>query len=517
MKNDVSKKKTSKEKRVLIAALCIAAAVTAGSTFAWFSSKDEVTNRLSASASYGVTIAEDFTPPENWVPGQTIEKNVSVTNTGNVDAFVRSWLQGEMRLVKEDTAGAALTDADTAIDATDDNYKNLGFTKYNITSKKYLKTLSTVPNENPDDAQNTKSTSTKAYSEVMAIQSGGFLAYAPNQAEYKYTLNQEAVVDNYYDGTKTISKTLAADTEVEVVKTAAADKVTAQSYDGSTTYFKGVAIDSDTFVPKTTGLYLFRRVVDQGATSDTDKYEYSGYYYVAGSGYGDGTYYAVQTGKKAAGDNNVSDNTVPASQITVVKDEQSGLVDHITPNCKLMTVAETRVESGDLSWVYTAGSGGKATMTATYNNGTAADATDDIAIEVDLVNVGARTTALNKDDNTKGANETWTAIGTGAATTFYYNNDLEAGDTTSRLIDSVKLADTTTQKAYLAFDFDLNVFMESVQVTMDETNKEMVTPITPWAASTGNTGATTSSTDGYAASANYSGNELDVVGWTAIS
>ena len=93
-----NKKKSSKEKRVLIGALCVAAVMVAGSTFAWFTSKDEVTNRLSASASYGTTISEDFTPPENWIPGQEIDKKVGVTNTGNIDAFVRTWIEGEMRL-----------------------------------------------------------------------------------------------------------------------------------------------------------------------------------------------------------------------------------------------------------------------------------------------------------------------------------------------------------------------------------------------------------------------------------
>ena len=96
-----NKKKTAKEKRVLIGALCVAAVMIAGSTFAWFSSKDEVTNRLSASAAYDVSIAEDFQPPEDWIPGQTINKDVSAVNTGNVDAFVRMWLGGQMRLLNE--------------------------------------------------------------------------------------------------------------------------------------------------------------------------------------------------------------------------------------------------------------------------------------------------------------------------------------------------------------------------------------------------------------------------------
>jgi len=63
MNNDVSKKrkKTSKEKRVLVASLGIAAVVAAGSTFAWFTSQDEVTNRLSANAAYDVSVIETFT------------------------------------------------------------------------------------------------------------------------------------------------------------------------------------------------------------------------------------------------------------------------------------------------------------------------------------------------------------------------------------------------------------------------------------------------------------------------
>jgi alternate signal-mediated exported protein len=89
MKNDVSKKKTSKEKRVLIAALCIAASVIAGSTFAWFTSQDEVTNRLSAKGAYNTSITETFTPPEDIVPGQEINKDAGAINTGNIDSIVK--------------------------------------------------------------------------------------------------------------------------------------------------------------------------------------------------------------------------------------------------------------------------------------------------------------------------------------------------------------------------------------------------------------------------------------------
>ena len=87
MKNMKNSKKN--EKRALIASLCIAAVTVAGATFAWFTSQDQVTNRLSAEADYSVSITEDFTPPQDWTPGQEISKEVSAVNTGNIDSLVR--------------------------------------------------------------------------------------------------------------------------------------------------------------------------------------------------------------------------------------------------------------------------------------------------------------------------------------------------------------------------------------------------------------------------------------------
>lgn len=89
----MKKKKNARERRVLVGAVVVAGVMVAGSTFAWFTSKDEVTNRLSAHADYNVSIVEDFTPPEDFTPGQTVNKPVSAVNTGNVDAFVQRRLQ----------------------------------------------------------------------------------------------------------------------------------------------------------------------------------------------------------------------------------------------------------------------------------------------------------------------------------------------------------------------------------------------------------------------------------------
>lgn len=75
----------------------------ARTTFAWFTSKDEVTNRLTASADYGVSIVESFTPPAQWVPGQTVEKDVYAVNTGSIAAFVKEDVSGKLTVTYENT------------------------------------------------------------------------------------------------------------------------------------------------------------------------------------------------------------------------------------------------------------------------------------------------------------------------------------------------------------------------------------------------------------------------------
>ena len=84
MKND-----KRNEKRALIVSLSLAAIAVGGATFAWFTSQDQVTNRLSAEAEYDVSITESFTPPSNWTPGQDIKKEVKAVNTGNMDSLVK--------------------------------------------------------------------------------------------------------------------------------------------------------------------------------------------------------------------------------------------------------------------------------------------------------------------------------------------------------------------------------------------------------------------------------------------
>ncbi|MGN0537967.1 MAG: BsaA family SipW-dependent biofilm matrix protein, partial [Acutalibacteraceae bacterium] len=131
--------KKSKNKKVLAASVILAAMIVASSSFAWFTSQDEVVNKLSATNTYAVTVTENFTPPPQWLPGQAVEKQAGAINTGNIDAFVKLTLSNELVLTtygdpKEITADLTLDD--TCVELNEDTeVKSLqagGWLVYNV-------------------------------------------------------------------------------------------------------------------------------------------------------------------------------------------------------------------------------------------------------------------------------------------------------------------------------------------------------------------------------------------------
>ena len=119
--------KSKRRRRVLGASCILAALIIAASSFAWFTSKDEVTNRLTADANYGVSIVESFTPPANWVPGQQVNKDVYAVNTGNVAAFVEEDVAGKLNVTFENyvsSFGVNATDVEY-VKVTDDEKTSL--------------------------------------------------------------------------------------------------------------------------------------------------------------------------------------------------------------------------------------------------------------------------------------------------------------------------------------------------------------------------------------------------------
>lgn len=250
MNNDVSKKrkKTSREKRVLVASLGIAAVVAAGSTFAWFTSQDEVTNRLSANAAYDVSVIETFTPPTNWIPGQRVNKDTSAVNTGNIPAFVKQKLSGKMQVTLEQ--------AEKTFDLSTEDSST---TK----KKKYV--------ELTED-------------EVDVIEAGGFLAYAFNTVIDPATGNStttkigiekggdaEATTDQCYLG------------EVSAVHSGKNFDLIDPTKDKTEKENENFFGSDIQFAPPATGDYIFRRVIDV-ANDGTETYEYKGYHFEADTG-----------------------------------------------------------------------------------------------------------------------------------------------------------------------------------------------------------------------------------------
>ena len=81
-----------KNKRKLLLTLGISIFTVIGGTFAYFTTTSSIPN-IFKSGLYQETIQEKFVSPSNWTPGTTTEKEVTVTNTGDVDMAVRASIE----------------------------------------------------------------------------------------------------------------------------------------------------------------------------------------------------------------------------------------------------------------------------------------------------------------------------------------------------------------------------------------------------------------------------------------
>ena len=83
-----------------LSALLLAGTLTAGvvgGTFAWFTSKDTVTNQFATTGTdepgnpdAGIKIEEEFQKPENVLPGTETNKDVRVKSTAKYDQFIKT-------------------------------------------------------------------------------------------------------------------------------------------------------------------------------------------------------------------------------------------------------------------------------------------------------------------------------------------------------------------------------------------------------------------------------------------
>lgn len=229
--------KNKKNKRRVLAVSCIfAALIVAGSTFAWFTSKDEVVNKLSASSNYDVVAVEDFTPPSNWTPGQTVNKDVRVTNTGNVDAFVKATVTGDLVLTRLINSAAIPSDAEA---------------KTAVLAKAIELSTKLTNQDNPD-------TPATSADQVRAKQAGSRLVYSADTDHGIGAYDETALGSTGVTLTTDQNKTI----------------VTVDENDTTNDY-----------KPNTTGYYIFARSTTQNSTDGTTtKITYDGYYFVKGDG-----------------------------------------------------------------------------------------------------------------------------------------------------------------------------------------------------------------------------------------
>jgi alternate signal-mediated exported protein len=479
MKNNANnnKPKTARQKKVLVASILLAGLITVGGTFAWFGASDEVSNRLTATANYGVVLSEDFTSTDNWTPGQTINKDVYSVNTGNVPAFLKVSLQNVFSVVapgkpltvesKIETPSSADTNGvitrtfsdtpatDTSVtkveltDAERESIEAGGRLVYPYTYKKYTYT---------EDDTNTG----VAYQEILStFFNEGTKTEATNTVTdrsgtttyiYKYTPNEAEKIENGVETIKTKGK-------IEVIEYSTCKLINDDSTDAVADW-----------KPTESGVYVFERSDGENKLSNValdDAKKYTGYYYDKSAN----KYYALSS---IAITRSTTDNTISA--LTTTLKTQTTLTTASTGSDFKVEFVKTGTE-----YVKKAGESdvfAKDTpyLTAQVSFKKPADAGKDsigtttIKVYIALASDYATYWTINDEstDNPKLSN-----------LAFYYNGILEGGETSKKLVDKILLdPDAGKNSEFISFDYDLDVILNSIQAVVNESGVYDISSVT---------------------------------------
>lgn len=161
------KNKNKRKKLLLILGVSIFTVI--GGTLAYFTTSSSIPN-IFKSGLYQETIHEKFVSPTNWTPGTTTKKEVTVTNTGDVDMAVRAsveenWVSknGTTLPNKINNEGVALLNLNDGWTKDNDGYYYYG-SKDNLTklasgdeSSSFISGVTFNPNINANLVANTSS------------------------------------------------------------------------------------------------------------------------------------------------------------------------------------------------------------------------------------------------------------------------------------------------------------------------------------------------------------------------
>ncbi len=121
-----------KNKKSLIAIIILLVVVgVVGVTFAYFNSVTTFEN-LFKSGKFQIKVDEEFVSPDNWVPGNTTDKTIKVTNTGTVDMAVRVWYEEKWTSATGDNLNVYETCSDDSSDIAICNGLSSGKARYAI-------------------------------------------------------------------------------------------------------------------------------------------------------------------------------------------------------------------------------------------------------------------------------------------------------------------------------------------------------------------------------------------------
>ena len=525
--------KSQKRRRVLGASCILAALIIAGSSFAWFTSKDEVINRLTANADYGVSIVESFAPPENWLPGQEVNKDVYAVNTGNVAAFVEETVSGKLTITTE-VAKDAISANSVKLTAAERYAVEAGsYLAYKpATSNKELgvQVVSMIP-----DATNLEGYTTADAATDFTPDAAGLYVFRRSigvDADTKVeTFKYEAY---YFDGhdyykvtdlsvtpdgtsyagdnvttdgnltgatakfveeeTKTINPTaltydsdnnrLVASYDTGAEITNAKLQELAKAYDDALVLYNDAVAEYTAALRENTGADAV--VVDANKTLQEkldDLRDAQNTLATAEKNLAQAT--AAKNAAQAAKDAADQRATEAAAALTAaeaaVTAAQTEKGDAEAAVAAAQTVADGAQDDYDEAVRAAGGTGTSGKLTAAKNNLATATQTKNEAEKAynDAMNSadkGVLKININLADvvTTTGTADKWQLLPNpvnGGIAYFYYTSILGAGETSAQLIDSVELDSSVTDDMFKRFDFDLNVALKSAQITKDADGK----------------------------------------------
>jgi alternate signal-mediated exported protein len=523
------KKKSAKQKRILVASVLLAAFIMAGGTFAWFGAKDEITNKLTATSNYGVLGTEDFTAVDNWTPGQAVNKDVYAVNTGNVAAFVQAELTNNFTLTvpgksldvvfkdKDNTLAisgsgdaAAIVDTDGTRELNKlDTIKTTDLVElsdsereaiesgsrlvypYTYTITTYNET-STKSGSTDTETASLKEAEQAEYQRLLTLYFDAENVKDPGEnqtVDTTYTATSEEVtatgtvkyVYTYTPGTYTVKETDDDDNGKIIYNNDG--KITVKEYTTSQIVDDDTTNVVDDWKPSATGVYIFERNSGDDATVTTYK-KYAGYYYVKGSTESEDKYYAldeinVETDKyglvKTIHEQKISENKLVDKDSSTAEGGDNDQITTVTLQTKtdVSEATNTKIEflaneEKDAKYVSTDSDTGEKYLTVQVSfTDPAADTNESPATKTMKVFV-----YLDKDYDT---NWTMNPVETGDSGSkictgmeFYYNNILEGGKSTEKLVDKLVLDENIKPGDFNEFEYDLNVIINSIQAIASE-------------------------------------------------